>query len=213
MKAGERTADKSETVTIRAAAPADASVLREIYAWYVENTAVSFEYAPPSVGEFRARMENTLKKYPYLAAEAGGELLGYAYAGPFHPRAAYGWCAELSVYLRRDVRGRGIGRALYTAAENALREMGVVNLYACVASPAREDEYLTHDSERFHAAMGFERVGVFHSCGYKFGRWYDMVWMEKLIGPHGADQREVLPFPEIYSDSRSSFGFLQLPKK
>ena len=186
-----------EQITIRTAAPGDAAALLEIYAWYVERTAVTFEYEVPTAAEFRARIEKTLEKYPYLVAERDGAVLGYAYAGPFHPRAAYGWCAEVSIYLRPDERRRGVGRALYTALETVLRDMGVVNLYACIADPIAEDETLTLDSERFHARMGFEKIGTFHSCGYKFGRWYNMVWMEKLIGPHRADQEAVQPFSGI----------------
>ena len=201
-----------DTVTIRAAAPEDAAAILEIYRHYVENTAVSFEYETPSVEEFRARIVNTLRKYPYFAAERDGELLGYAYAGAFHPRAAYGWCAELTVYLRPDERGRGLGRRLYEALESALAEMGVLNLYACIADPVAEDEYLTADSARFHERMGFSPVGRFTRCGYKFGRWYDMIWMEKLIGEHRADQPPVQSFAEALS-GRTTAECLQEPEK
>ena len=182
---------------IRSAAPEDAARLLEIYAHYVENTAVSFEWETPSVDEFRGRIENTLRRWPYLVIEADGAALGYAYAGPFKGRAAYDWSCEISIYLDAAARGRGLGRALYEALESALRAMGVLNAYACIAWPEPEDEYLTRASAGFHARMGFALAGRYHRCGRKFGRWYDMIWMEKLIGEHGPDQPPVTPWPQV----------------
>ena len=172
--------------TIRSAEPDDAGRLLDIYAYYVEHTAVSFEYDAPSEDEFRRRIESTLEEYPYLVLEEDGVILGYAYAGVFKARAAYDRSCELSVYVERSARRRGIGRALYGALERELKARGMLNLYACIAVPLDEagDEYLTRDSERFHRRLGFETVGTFHRCAYKFGRWYDMIWMEKLIGAH-----------------------------
>ena len=169
---------------IRSAAVEDAPRLLRIYAYYVEHTAVSFEYDVPLPEEFEARIARTLEKYPYLVAEEDGVILGYAYAGPFVGRAAYDHSCELSVYVDRCARGRGLGRMLYEALEAELRERGILNLYACIGDPEVEDEYLTKASERFHTRMGFTKAGVFHRCGYKFGRWYNMIWMEKIIGEH-----------------------------
>lgn len=174
-------------VTIRDATPDDAEKLLAIYAWYVQKTAITFEYEVPSPAEFRGRIERTLARYPYLVAEENGAARGYAYAGPISERPAYQWSCELSVYLDRDARGRGLGRRLYAALEDRLSGMGVQNLYACVAYPRVEDRYLTRNSAEFHAHLGFVTVGTFHQCGSKFGRWYDMIWMEKLIGGHGPD--------------------------
>ena len=170
--------------TIRFAAPEDATDLLAIYAPYVETTAITFEYEVPTVEEFRRRIEKTLTFYPYLVAEREGTIVGYAYAGAFHARAAYAWAAEVSIYVDRNCRGQGIGRALYTALEQLLKEMGILNLNACIAYPEREDEYLTKASVEFHRHMGYEWVGQFHNCGYKFDRWYHMIWMEKIIGEH-----------------------------
>lgn len=178
-------------ILIRPVTPDDAQALRDIYAYYVERTAVSFEYDVPTVEEFRRRIEAVLMKYPYFAAVRGGKIIGYAYAHPFVGRAAYDWSAELTVYVDRQCRGAGAGRALYDALEDALRSMGVLNLYACIGHTDREDEYLTNHSERFHAHMGFKQVGFFRACGYKFDRWYDMVWMEKIIGKHTVSQPPV----------------------
>lgn len=167
--------------TIRSAVPEDAERLLPLYGWYVEHTAISFECAVPALEEFRERIRSTLPRYPWLVLEEGGVLQGYAYAGPFGKRAAYRFSCEVSIYVDRSAAGRGYGRRLYQALEAALREQGIRNLYACIADPVVEDEYLTRNSEQFHAHMGFEMVGTFHRCGYKFGRWYNMVWMEKLL--------------------------------
>ena len=182
-------------IQIRTASVEDAAELLELYSHYVRRTAISFEWEVPTLEEFQGRVRRTLEQYPYLTARQDGKLLGYAYAGPFVGRAAYGWSAELTIYLAPEAARRGIGRALYEALERALAEMGVCNLYACVGVPAEEeDEYLTFNSAQFHAHMGFVQCGEFHRCGYKFGRWYSMVWMEKLIGPHSPGQSPVRPF-------------------
>ena len=169
---------------IRKATIDDAKRLLEIYAFYVENTAITFEYDVPSLEEFRNRIGNTLKKYPYLVLEEDGMIRGYACAGAFVGRAAYNHSCELTIYLDHGSKGRGYGHALYEALERDLREMGILNLYACIGDPVTEDEYLTRNSEQFHQHLGFTRVGTFHQCGYKFGRWYNMIWMEKIIGDH-----------------------------
>lgn len=183
--------------TIRIAGPEDAAALLAVYAPYVAETAVTFEYEVPSLETFTRRIIRTLERYPYLAAERDGELLGYAYAGPFKERAAYDWAVETTVYIRRDGRRQGVGRALYGALERCLAAQGILNLNACIACPEREDEYLTRSSVEFHRRLGYRPVGEFRQCGYKFGRWYNMVWMEKHIGPHRPDQPPVRAFPEI----------------
>ena len=186
-----------EELTIRSAALSDAPRLLEIYGWYVEHTAISFEYETPSLAEFTQRIAHTLERYPYLVAERGGRVLGYAYAGPFAGRRAYDWASALSIYLDRSARGGGIGRRLYEAMEDALRKMGVQNLYACITWTDAEDEHLTHASPAFHSALGFTLAGKFRKCGYKFGRWYDMIWMEKLIGSHAVPQPDIRSWAEI----------------
>lgn len=184
-------------VVIRPASPEDAPALLDIYAPYVRETAVSFEYDVPSPEEFRGRIRKTLERYPYLLAEAEGEILGYAYTGPFKSRAAYGWAVETSIYLRRDRQGQGLGRRLYGALEDLSRAQGVQNLNACVACPEAEDPYLTWNSVNFHAHLGFRLVGEFYKCGYKFGTWYNMAWMEKLLGEHPANPAPIAPFRQL----------------
>ena len=180
-------------MTIRPAALTDAPALAEIYKYYVNQTAVTFEIVPPGPEELRGRMERTMARYPWLVAQEGERVAGYAYAGPFYGRAAYDWSCELTVYLDRERRGRGLGRELYGALIRELTGMGVRNLYACVAWTDREDGTLTNASARFHESMGFRRVGTFRKCGYKFDRWYDMIWMEKMVGDHP------VPVPPIQS--------------
>ena len=170
----------------------DAKQLLEIYAPYVENTAVSFEYEVPSLEEFRGRIRSISARYPYIKAAAeDGTILGYAYAGAFKPRAAYDWAVETTIYVRRECRGKGVGRALYEALERSLKGMGICNLNACIAYTSHQDPHLTNDSMYFHEKMGYKMVGTFHRCGYKFHTWYDMIWMEKLIAPHEQDQSPV----------------------
>ena len=184
-------------ITIRPAVLQDAKVLLEIYAPYVKNTAITFEYDVPTAEEFAGRISNVLRRYPYLVAEVNGEPVGYAYAGPFKERAAYDWAVETTVYVKEDMKNHGIGRALYEALEKTLAAQGILNLNACIAFPEKEDEYLTTDSVRFHERMGFKEVGRFHKCGCKFGRWYDMVWMEKHIGTHEENPAQVRTFAEV----------------
>ena len=162
----------------------DAPRLLEIYAWYVEHTAVTFDEEIPAPEAFAGRMKATAEKYPFLVAEDGGAVQGYAYAGPFVGRSAYRFSCETTIYLAHDARRRGYGRALYEALEERLKAMGILNLYACIGDPVGEDEFLTRDSERFHRCLGYAKIGTFRRCGYKFGRWYNMIWMEKLIGEH-----------------------------
>lgn len=184
---------EGETI-LRMARPEDAAQLLAIYAPYVTETAVSFEYDVPDVAEFSGRIERTLACYPYLSAWVDGEAAGYAYAGPFQSRRAYAWGVETSIYVRRDLRRLGLGRALHGALEEMLKQQNILNMNACIAVPHGEsDPYLSWDSVRFHERLGYRMVGRFTQCGYKFGRWYDMVWMERIIGDHGDNPPDVLP--------------------
>lgn len=157
-------------VSIRRAVPEDAPRLVEIYGYYVEKTAISFEYTVPSLEEFRGRMERIMRRYPYLVAEVDGRVVGYAYAGAFVGRAAYDWACELTIYLDPEARKRGLGRALYGAMEKALGAMGVLNLYACIGYPrGGDDEYLSTNSADFHAHLGFEKSGPLPPAGTNSG--------------------------------------------
>ena len=280
----------------RVARPEDAEALRTIYAPYVEETAITFEYEVPSVEAFRARIAHTLATYPYIvaveeqeanagtgrvdgasascidraeanagtahvdgasvsSAPASGadevteahrtseHIIGYAYVGRLHERAAYDWSVETSIYVDRCARKHGLGRQLYERLEAILRAMNIISVNACIAYPGTmnpavdaataadrlqdahigigdpntadrarkdlregtadsgvdigEDPYLNTNSPDFHAHLGYQLVGHFHACAYKFDRWYDMIWMEKWIAPHPAKPEAMIPFPEL----------------
>ena len=182
---------------IRFAKMEDAEELLALYTPYVTDTVITFEYEVPSLEEFKDRMRQTMKKYPYLVAEQNGEILGYSCAGAFKGRAAYDWAVETSIYVDENVKHKGVGRKLHEALETVLKEQGILNMEACIGYPEVEDEYLDKNSVNFHAHMGYRMIGEFKKCGYKFNRWYDMVWMEKMIGEHSKNQKEVILFREI----------------
>ncbi len=146
-------------ITIRLASLDDAKSLLDIYRYYVEETAITFEYDVPTLEEFTGRMRSIMAFYPYLVAEEDGKILGYDYASKFHPRAAYAWSAEVTVYLDKAARGKGVGRQIYGKLEDYLTQMGILNLNACIASTDVEDAYLTNGSEKFHRALGYQLVG------------------------------------------------------
>ena len=154
-----------------------------IYRPYVEKTAVTFEIETPSLETFSARVERGLTgPYPWLVACIGERIIGYAYAGAFKDRAAYQRSVETSIYLDPSELRKGYGKRLHTALEQELYRRGFRNLYACIAYPDRRDPYLTRASVRFHAALGYRRVGKFTNCAKKFNRLYSMIWMGKTLG-------------------------------
>ena len=177
----------------------DAPALLHIYAPYVEQTAISFEYDVPSLDEFRRRIADVSQKYPYLVAEdENGQLLGYAYTHTFIAREAYDRCAETTIYLSLDARKHGLGKRFYRALVDISRAQGIYNLYACIGEPRdADDERLSDNSIRFHEHLGFRRIGVFQRCGYKFGRWYDMSWAEKLLAEQPDVPAPFVPFPQL----------------
>lgn len=179
-------------VRIRPVRMEDAAEIARIYAYYVSNTAISFEYTPPSEAEMRNRISNTVQKYPYLVLECGERIVGYAYASRLKARQAYDWCVEISIYLDRAAQKCGHGRRLYEALEAELANIGVKNIYACIACPDAEDEYLTKNSLEFHQHMGFQVVGRLNQCGYKFSHWYHMIYAEKTIGAHDASPKPLI---------------------
>ena len=191
---------------IRTAAPADAEALLAGYAPYIQKTAITFEYEIPGVEEFRSRITGTLKHHPYLMAERDGEVLGYAYAGPFIGRAASSWSAEASIYLREDACKLGLGRRLYQVLEDVCRAQNILNLNASIAVSEAEDPYVTRNSADFHVHMGYRQTAEFHRCGYKFGRWYNLIWMEKFLGEHTDAPAPVIPFPDLSEETLRSLG-------
>ena len=174
----------THALRVRPATPADAAALVAIYAPYVQKTAITYEYEVPSSAEFSQRIETYSAKYPYLVAELDGVPVGYAYASPLGSRPAFDWSVETAIYIREDRKSLGIGRALYSELEARLIRRGIRTMTAAVATVAHDDPYLTNASLSFHLRMGFSPVGTFHNAGCKFGRWYDLTWLEKPIGAY-----------------------------
>ena len=191
----------SPALTIRFATPADAEALVAIYAPYILKTAITYEYEIPSVEEFARRIETYSAKYPYLVAELDGTPVGYAYACPLGSRPAFDWSVETAIYVREDCKGLGIGKALYEKLEAILKIMGIRTMTAAVASVGHEDPYLTNASISFHLRMGFTPVGTFHHAGCKFGRWYDLTWLEKQIGEYENTPRHPQNVHEIMEEA------------
>ena len=177
-------------MNIRIATSDDAKELLNIYKYYVENTAITFEYDVLSIEEFSGRIKNTLKKYPYLIAENEDGIYGYAYAGEFKSRQAYNWAVETSIYVKNGGSRHGVGTLLYKELEKYLKLQNIINVNACIAYPNEK-------SEDFHKKFGYKTVAHFTKCGYKFGQWHDMIWMEKFIGDHTNNPKDIIPFSEL----------------
>lgn len=183
---------------IRVATAEDAKSIQRIYAPYVEKTAITFEYDVPRVDDFQRRIISTLKEYPFIVAMEQERIIGYAYAGLFHSRAAYQHSAEVSIYLKEKWHKKGIGKQLYRELENRLIQQNIFVLYACVTvSERNDDENLTDASICFHKKMGYTIVGKHNLCGYKFNKWYSVIWMEKQIADRADSPNAFIPFSEI----------------
>jgi len=159
---------------LRIATPADIPATLDIYAPYVLSSTATFEYTVPTLEEFTLRFEAITAQYPWLVWEEDGSILGYAYASAPYTRAAYAWCAEPSIYLRPDARGRGIGTRLYAALEAILEKQGYHILYALVTAENGE-------SIAFHEKFSYKKQAFFPDCGVKFGRWLGIFWLEKRL--------------------------------
>ena len=159
---------------IRIATERDIPAMLAIYAPYVENTTYSFEYDVPCSRTFTQRFYDHIAQFPWLVWEADGQVLGYAYAGAPWGRAGYRWCAEVSIYLAPEIHGQGVGRALYQRLEEILTRQGYRMIYAVVTGE-------NTGSIAFHERLGYRKIATFSSCGYKHGRWLDVVWLEKAL--------------------------------
>ena len=161
-------------MAIRPARVEDLPRILAIYGPYVENTAISFEYNVPTLGEFTRRFMDITAQFPWLVWEESGTVLGYAYGSRPFERAAYQWCAEASIYLCPEARGKGIGKQLYAALEELLKQQGYRKVYAIITTA-------NEASVSFHRAVGYSHTATMPGCGYKFGQWYGTVWMEKEL--------------------------------
>ena len=186
---------------IRPATDRDIPEILSIYAPYVENTTATFEYDVPCLKTFTQRFFNITAQFPWLVYEEEGRILGYAYASAPYERAAFRWCAEPSVYLRPEARGRGIARELYTVLEAILDKQGYRVFYALITAENAA-------SIRFHEKMGYRIQAEFPDCGYKFNRWLGLIWMEKRTKIVGSPSAFPKPWLSIVQDAERFTNFL-----
>ena len=171
---------------VRASTTEDATALAEIYGHHVLNGFGTFEEVPPSVQDMAARRQAIVERgLPYLVAEDAGRVLGFAYAGPFRPRAAYRYTVEDSVYVAPGAIGRGVGKAMLSAVLRDCEAFGVRQVVAVIGDSQNAG------SIALHSGLGFEHAGVGRSLGWKHGRWVDIVWMRKPLNGGDATAPEV----------------------
>ena len=170
----------------RAATPDDAAAIADIYAPFVKGSSVSFETEPPDEAAMRARIEAGGELYPWLVAEEGGTILGYAYAARFRDRPAYRFAVETSVYLRPGAGGRGLGRLLYEPLLAMLEAQGFTQAIAAITLP-------NEASVRLHERLGFERAGTYRQVGWKLGAWHDVGLWQRALASAGGPPAEPRP--------------------
>ena len=163
--------------TIRPSTDADVPQITAIYGHHVSYGTGTFETTPPTEADMAARRADVLGKgLPYLVAEDGGRVLGFAYCQWFKPRPAYRFSAEDSIYMHPDAAGKGVGRELLSSLAVQAEAAGIRKLIAVIGDSANAG------SIGVHRALGFSHAGSFKSCGWKFGKWLDIVLMEKSLG-------------------------------
>jgi len=176
----------------------DADDILRVYAPYIENTAITFETVVPDSSEFEQRIKTICARFPYLVCtleNTMNTIVGYAYAGEQRKRSAYQWNVELSVYVKQEWTGRGIGKALYRALLEILKLQNYQNVYSGMTLP-------NPASEKLHKYFGFTHLGTWHHTGFKFGRWHDVAWYEKRLGDRPFDpippsSIDKIPFDKI----------------
>ena len=163
---------------IRPTEARDVAAITRIYEHAVRHGTASFEIEPPGDAEMARRQDALVAGgYPFLVAERGGEVLGYAYAGPYRARPAYHWTVEDSVYVAPEAQQRGVGRALLERLLAEAEVHGFRQMIAVIGDRAQTA------SIALHQATGFHFVGTFEAVGFKFDRWLDSVLMQRSLGP------------------------------
>jgi L-amino acid N-acyltransferase YncA len=163
-------------VIVRNATTSDAAIIATIYGPIVAETTISFEEVPPTAEEMQQRIAAASKHYPYLVAERDGKVVGYAYASEHRSRAAYRLSVDVTVYIAESARRSSVGTKLYNELLRQLSERGFHAAFAGIALP-------NPGSVGLHEAMGFQHVGTYREVGFKFGRWLDVGWWQRLIDP------------------------------
>ena len=166
----------------RRATEDDAAQLLTIYAPYVVDSAISFEYEVPSGEDF--------KQHPYFVCEMDDQIIGYAYAHRHMERAAYQWNAEISIYIRQGFTGKGLGKKMCQTLIELLRLQGIRNVFSCVTIPNERSVHL-------HQSMEFSTEGIFQQAGYKCGKWQTIAWFRKNIAPYTNEPAPFLPISRI----------------
>ena len=175
-------------VTLRTAGEGDAAAIAAIYAPHVRQGLATFELTPPDAVEMATRMRAIADAgHPWIIAERASRAVGYAYAGPYRLRPAYRYTTEDSIYLAPDAMGQGIGRRLLDALIAACEARGDRQMIAVIGDSGNAA------SIGVHAAAGFAHVGVLRSAGRKFGRWIDVVLMQRALGEGDATSPSAEP--------------------
>ena len=170
--------------SIRLVDKKDAEGILGIYAPYVRDTIISFEYDVPTLDAFSKRVENISEEYPWVVCLLGDRIIGYAYAGLYRSRRAYQWGVESTIYMEESFHGRGIARILYNTLFSILKIQGMLNIYAVISFPNEK-------STGFHKSLGFSEIGIFKNVGYKFDSWHDVQWMDLYLGAHTGNPPKV----------------------
>jgi len=180
----------NNNLIIRIATLDDAQAILDIYTPYIVNTAITFEFDLIPLEAFKERMKKVMSKYPWLVCELEGKVIGYAYASMYRERAAFNWDCECSVYIAEEAHRKGIATILYTKLFEYLKLQGLYNIYAFITYP--------HDSSiQLHKKFGFTEVGIFKKTGYKMGKWWDLIVMEKVLRPFEGEPEQLKTYSEI----------------
>lgn len=178
--------------SIRLIDEADASVVLDIYKYYVENTSISFEYEVPTLEEYTQRIKTNTQKYPWLVCLSNNTIIGFAYGSTHRYRTAYQWSPESTIYVAPNCHAKGIGRTLYDTLFSLLKLQGYYNVFAGVALPNEK-------SIGFHRAMGFEEIGIFKNVGYKHGNWHHTHWFQLTLNEHKSNPAPPIEMNDIMS--------------
>lgn len=181
---------------IRMATEFDSASILEIYAPFISDSIITFEGKLPTDAEFRKRITDVIKKYPWLVYEVNGKIIGYAYASQYNNRCAYDWSVDYSIYINPDFHRKGIATALYNTLTQLLKLQGYYNAYVGIALPNTK-------SESFHQAFGFKPIGVYHNVGYKLNGWHDVMGLEYTIVEHSMRPLK----PKMINEIKDSIEF------